>query len=851
MAIIKIDNFGGELPRVSPRVLPVGAAQINSNLLATSSEFRPLQEDSAVAMGASNAKTLYRLSRDAIGALRTGDATGWIAETADKNYVKGQINDDATERTYVTFNAGSAAPRVIDALGANRLLGVPAPASATATLNQVKSFTREDAGIWSEKTLIPGMEAAILASLVPSGERTYMTLDSVPIAGPYETHGLWWINAGDTDFWNLRFAVDQSVGIANGLNDPRITPELANASSSLIVRISCMPSWSAVDNLTLLKSGLRALVDPVTSEQLMSEALVDDFAAQMVERFDPAGDSLKSTRDTLDAVVREFKAACDFVLLPTVADPVQPEEPTTPYYVSGQDIEGVNAVMSPDWVDYKTLLGTWMATVADNEKNEIATTGQKAARISKIVDMQAQAKRMVQEIEAAYRDRVSALTTDFEAFVSGRGYDFNQGTDESSNVVQIDPDRIIDTRFYFATFTTDWGEESAPSPISGLLEVDQYSNTTITLSSPPAGRNVAQWTLYRSAVGNTSTAFQRVASGNIATLVYTDTMKLEELGEVCPTVTWAEPPFRIDSAASTDSNLVAKGTDPHLRGLVGMPNGVMAGFIDNFIAFCDPYHPYAWPVEYQIPLQFEVVGLGVFGQSLFVGTYANPYIISGSDSASMSSQKLDDAQACLSARSIAAAAGGVLYASPDGICFASLNGVEVITTALFAREDWQALEPESIRALMFEGVYYFWYAGNGGGCYALDTVAKKLTRVDMLVGAVFADSLTDAVYYTQGTQIKRAFSTGRRTGVWKSPLVVLPAQTPFAWLQVDADYNFGKTVQIKWYGDGVLRHTATLSSIRPVRLPTGRWLEHEVEVTSTARVTKVMLAGHTLELQAT
>jgi hypothetical protein len=64
VAIIKIDNFGGELPRVQPRSLPPGAAQVNSNLLATSMDFRPLQDDSAVATGVSGAKTLYRLARD-------------------------------------------------------------------------------------------------------------------------------------------------------------------------------------------------------------------------------------------------------------------------------------------------------------------------------------------------------------------------------------------------------------------------------------------------------------------------------------------------------------------------------------------------------------------------------------------------------------------------------------------------------------------------------------------------------------------------------------------------------------------------------------------------------------------
>jgi two-component system chemotaxis sensor kinase CheA len=49
--------------------------------------------------------------------------------------------------------------------------------------------------------------------------------------------------------------------------------------------------------------------------------------------------------------------------------------------------------------------------------------------------------------------------------------------------------------------------------------------------------------------------------------------------------------------------------------------------------------------------------------------------------------------------------------------------------------------------------------------------------------------------------------------------------------------------------DAELRYTASLTSITPVRLPPGRWLEHEVELETQARVTKVMLAGSTAELK--
>ena len=855
MSIIKITNFGGEIPRVSPRALPADSAQTSKNLLATSTEFRPLLGDSVVGTAVAGAKSLHRLSRGATGVLRLDDTSGWTTETADKNYVKGQINDDATERTYISFNDGSAVPRVIDALGQDRVLGVPPPATLTAAVNQGESFVQEEANAWLDSTLQPALRQAVIGSLEETPIKMHMnTAGTVSVAGPRTLHGLYWIEAGDTDYWNLRYHLPVATATAAGLNDPRLSPTLISAGATLMLRITCLPAWGQVGSVEALKTALRTLTDPVTAAQLFSETLVTDFSAEVVTRFDPAGASIKDARDLLDNTVADFVIAVGNALTPTETEETNPTAPTKPT-TAEYDYSSGSAVRTVPWTTYDSELAAYKTALAVYNASTTAVANEKAARIATIAELQARALRIHESIQALYIRSRDAVTDWISNWLQERGFSFGQSSADAANVVKIDPDRIVDTRFYFATQTTDWGEESSPGVLTPMLEVDQYSDVTLTLAVAPSGRNITKRTLYRSNSGSNTTAFQFVAEIPVATLTYTDTKKGAELGEVCPTITWAEPPFRIDAAATLAAAgvLQVKGPNPYLRGMVGMPNGVMAGFIDNFVAFCDPYHPYAWPVEYQIPLKYEVVGLGVFGQSLFVGTYANPSIISGADSGSMSEQILDDAQACLSARSIVSAGGGVLYASPDGICFASLNGVEVITTALFAREDWQKLNPESMVAAMHEGVYYFWYSGTAGtpaGCYAMDMVAKKLTRADMTATAVFSDSLTDAVFYTTGTEIKRAFAGGRRTAIYKTGKMVLPTPAPFAWLQVDGDLSGGTPATVRWYGDGVLRHTATVTSTAPVRLPPGRWLEHEVEIESATRITKVLLTSTTQELQS-
>ena len=194
-----------------------------------------------------------------------------------------------------------------------------------------------------------------------------------------------------------------------------------------------------------------------------------------------------------------------------------------------------------------------------------------------------------------------------------------------------------------------------------------------------------KWRLYRSNVGSQSAAFQFVDEFLATTLSYTDALKGEQLGEPCPTFTWAEPPVRLDQGSAAAIK-PPKGADPYLRGLVGMPNGILAGFIDNFVAFCDPYHPYAWPVEYQITtasdrgpgcVQADAVrwhdGASVPDQRRGLGQHV------GAEAAALSGLR--------GAPFDRGRGDGVVYASPDGLCLASARGVEVLTQGLFSRED--------------------------------------------------------------------------------------------------------------------------------------------------------------------
>lgn len=204
MSVIKITNTGGVFPSVQPRLLGPDAAQTAHNLLASSTDFRPLPTDLNVATsGVNNPKTIYRLSRKADGTFNTDTSTGWLTSAQERSYVKGQLNEDANERTYYSIDDADAPPRATDASGADRLLGVPAPTvKPTVSLVAVDEYTKDD-----QTTDVASVASAAVAALHANLTKTW---------------------TGDT----ILGAALPGVALA-----PKAAPEFANPDESVMVRL--------------------------------------------------------------------------------------------------------------------------------------------------------------------------------------------------------------------------------------------------------------------------------------------------------------------------------------------------------------------------------------------------------------------------------------------------------------------------------------------------------------------------------------------------------------------------------------------------------------------------------------
>jgi hypothetical protein len=399
-----------------------------------------------------------------------------------------------------------------------------------------------------------------------------------------------------------------------------------------------------------------------------------------------------------------------------------------------------------------------------------------------------------------------------------------------------DESTLMETYFYVYTYVNDWGWESGPSPVSN--ELDQYANGTIKVSNfagPPAGSyNVQKIRIYRTQTGTTGTAdFYYVDEIPIGTAEYIDDK--DYIGEILPTTFWLPAP----------DNLIA---------LTSMWNGMLAGISDRGVRFCEPYIPYAWPLQYElVPPDSTPVGLGVFSQTLVVLTTRRPMLLAGSSPDAMDQRVLEMQQACIAKRSIVSMGHGVAWASDDGLCFFGTEGGKMLTGGIMTREDWQKLKPGTIIGCMHEGLYFGTYDDTGTGLrkgfFVNPASGSGMYFLGKGFPAMHYDELLDQLFVLDGTRVAQWDKAGvtALTALFTSGLTHMPRPVVgFACAEVVAD---GYPVTLTITADGVERYTIDVVDPNPVRLPGGYYGQNwQVTVATAQPVVSVAMAHSITEL---
>lgn len=401
------------------------------------------------------------------------------------------------------------------------------------------------------------------------------------------------------------------------------------------------------------------------------------------------------------------------------------------------------------------------------------------------------------------------------------------------SVSGVDPNDLKNTYFVY-TYVNDLGWESQASPVSAGSYSSGLVQTTVGgFAPPPSGQNINRRRLYISIgtlTGDSAFFFVREMPLTETSYTYSPTpaaFGLPELvvGETLQTKDWAVPPN-------------------DLTYLTPMWNGMLAGISGGAVRFCEPYVPYAWPVEYDVlPPDGRAVGLGVFGQSLLVLTTTRPLLVQGSHPDSLDQMPLEIPQGCVAAHSVVSMGTGIVWASADGLCWYGADGARIITAGLMTRTDWQAIKPATIIGQMYEGLYL--------GSYSLDDgVTRKGFMIDPQnptgiyflekgYEAMYFDELQDQLYVLDGTGVQRwDGGTVPMKTTFVSKQYRLPKPTPsFAWLEVIASGNVNViTVKVDALEVDPAEVAATLARY-PGRMsaPTATSLRYSVDLPAVVR----------------
>jgi hypothetical protein len=359
---------------------------------------------------------------------------------------------------------------------------------------------------------------------------------------------------------------------------------------------------------------------------------------------------------------------------------------------------------------------------------------------------------------------------------------------EQAPLVALGPETggILASRAYVQTFVNGYGEEGPPSPPTRPVDVRQGQAVILReLEEPPAVSEGPAWNIvsrriYRTDAPTSGSALWRfVAELPVGLAGHTDTMEDVDLGESLASATWDPPPH-------------------DLAGLVVLPGGALAGFSGNQVCFSEPYRPHAWPPQYRLATDYDVVALGVSGSTLVAATRGHPYLVSGTDPASMSMTRLPDLQPCVARLGMTGGELGVVYPTPDGLYAAGGRGAQMLTAGLFGRDEWQALNPETMRAAVHDGKYFaFFEAGTEDAPTGLvldpSDPAAGLVFLDREALALATDPETDRLYLAteqDGGHVVVEWEGGEGvlSSTWRSKTFALAAPQGFGAVRVEADF---------------------------------------------------------------
>jgi hypothetical protein len=236
--------------------------------------------------------------------------------------------------------------------------------------------------------------------------------------------------------------------------------------------------------------------------------------------------------------------------------------------------------------------------------------------------------------------------------------------------------------------------------------------------------------IYRLNTGDSTASYQYVGAIDVGESSFVDDVTDANLGDPCPTEDYDQPPTS-------------------LAGLTYLGNGIMLGFSGKDLYACDPYLPYSWPVSYRQAVAYPIVGIKSLGGTAVIATEGNPYIVTGTDPASLTVLPLPDVHACVSKRGMASSHLGITFPAPDGLVLVRAGGESsLFTQNHYTVEQWAEIYPSTLHGHIHDNRYFGFYSyGSTEGCIVLDLASGELTDLTMYCDAAYVNPETDELFF--------------------------------------------------------------------------------------------------------
>lgn len=290
------------------------------------------------------------------------------------------------------------------------------------------------------------------------------------------------------------------------------------------------------------------------------------------------------------------------------------------------------------------------------------------------------------------------------------------GVPQPTNAISIAGTTGTATRAYVYTLVSQYGEEGPPSnPTTGVFSASSgwtltnFDTTVNNSSSRPSFRK----RIYRTVPGLATSSFFFVAEIPLTDTIYVDNNSDSTVASnnLLESTRWFEP--------STS-----------MVGFVCMPNGYLVGWSQRRLMFSEPYRPHAWPPQYELATEYEIVGLAVWGDLLVIGTRSAPYIGQGVAPAAFFMRKIGQVEPCLSRRGIVSSVRGVYYPSLNGLALVNNNGLEIVTRDILTKQEWDDFSPRTLYAAQLGEQYLAFSDSATGFVFDFSEASQPLVTFD-------------------------------------------------------------------------------------------------------------------------